>query len=208
MYINGLPPNFPEDQLFALAAPYGTVRSVRSFTRHVGDAETGYGFVLYVFFLRGCGQVADLCARALVRFDDIASAERCINSLRRYRNLHPTFSKVCALFGFSNVPADERRLLQQVHKIPGTVYSHVRPAHGSASASASASSDHGRGAASSLNGWEQESEGANSGDSTFKARMERLADRASTNLYIEGCVAFLLFLARADGAGMQAAAEH
>jgi hypothetical protein len=29
------------------------------------------------------------------RFDSIASAERCINSLRRYRNLHPTFSKVC-----------------------------------------------------------------------------------------------------------------
>lgn len=28
------------------------------------------------------------------RFDSIASAERCINSLRRYRNLHPTFSKV------------------------------------------------------------------------------------------------------------------
>ncbi|KAJ7214337.1 hypothetical protein GGX14DRAFT_696599 [Mycena pura] len=196
VYINGLPPNFPEDQLFALAAPFGSVRSVRSFTRHVGDAETGYGFVL---------------------FDDIASAERCINSLRRYRNLHPTFSKVCALSGFLNVPADERRLLQQVHKIPGTVYSHVRPALASASASASASSapssDHGRGAASSLNGWEQESEGAGSGDSTFKARMERLSDRASTNLYIEGCVAGLssfprALLARADGAGVQAAAEH
>ncbi|KAJ7191116.1 hypothetical protein GGX14DRAFT_601192 [Mycena pura] len=79
VYINGLPPNFPKDQLSALAAPLG---AVRSFARHVGDAETGYGLVL---------------------FDDIASAERCINSLRRYRNLHPMFSK-------------------QVHKIPGTVW--------------------------------------------------------------------------------------
>ncbi|KAJ6613162.1 hypothetical protein B0H10DRAFT_2222476 [Mycena sp. CBHHK59/15] len=135
VYINGLPPNFPEDQLFALAAPFGEVRSVRSFTRHVGDAETGYGFVL---------------------FESIASAEKCINSLRRYRNLHPTFSK-------------------QVHKIPGTMYSQPRPA----------ASDH-TPSASSLAGWEQESAGDGSADSTFKAKMERLADRQSTNLYIEG----------------------
>jgi hypothetical protein len=42
------------------------------------------------------------------------------------------------------------------------------------------------GGASSLAGWEQESAGAGSGDSNFKARMERLADKASTNLYVEG----------------------
>jgi len=29
------------------------------------------------------------------RFETIEAAERCIISLRRYRNLHPTFSKVC-----------------------------------------------------------------------------------------------------------------
>lgn len=46
VYINGLPPHFPEDQLFALAAPFGGVRSVRTFTRHVRDSESGYGFVL------------------------------------------------------------------------------------------------------------------------------------------------------------------
>ncbi|KAJ7096567.1 hypothetical protein B0H15DRAFT_774060 [Mycena belliarum] len=140
VYINGLPPNFPEDQLFALAAPFGAVRSVRSFTRHVGDAETGYGFVL---------------------FETIASAEKCINSLRRYRNLHPTFSK-------------------QVHKIPGTMYSQPRQSEHGISASATTPS------ASSLAGWEQESAGEGSADSTFKAKMERLADKASTNLYIEG----------------------
>ncbi|KAJ7487991.1 hypothetical protein FB451DRAFT_1126403 [Mycena latifolia] len=138
VYINGLPPNFPEDQLFALAAPFGEVRSVRSFTRHVGDAETGYGFVL---------------------FATIAAAEKCINNLRRYRNLHPTFSK-------------------QMHKIPGTMYSQPRPASDHA-ASATPS-------ASSLAGWEQESAGDGSADSTFKAKMERLADKMSTNLYIEG----------------------
>lgn len=48
MYINGLPPHFPEDQLLAMAAPFGEVRSVRTFTRHVRDSESGYGFVLYV----------------------------------------------------------------------------------------------------------------------------------------------------------------
>ncbi|KIY43917.1 hypothetical protein FISHEDRAFT_67676 [Fistulina hepatica ATCC 64428] len=82
VYINGLPPHFPEEELFALAAPFGAVRSVRSFTRHVGERESGYGFVL---------------------FETMTAAEKCIQSLRRYRNLHPTFSK-------------------QVHKIPGTNY--------------------------------------------------------------------------------------
>ncbi|KAK6992671.1 hypothetical protein R3P38DRAFT_3372601 [Favolaschia claudopus] len=155
VYINGLPPNFPEDQLFALARPFGIVRSVRSFTRHVGDAETGYGFVL---------------------FDDIESAERCINALRRYRNLHPTFSK-------------------QVHKIPGTPYANVQPASTLAnpallsvpqSSSSQGDAAEGGGRGSSAGAWEQESAGAGSVDSTFKAKMTRLADTNSTNLYIEG----------------------
>ncbi|CAA7268871.1 unnamed protein product [Cyclocybe aegerita] len=82
VYINGLPPHFPEDELFELASKFGMVRSVRTFTRHVRDSESGYGFVL---------------------FDRIEDAERCINELRKDRDLHPTFSK-------------------QVHKIPGTIY--------------------------------------------------------------------------------------
>ncbi|KAG6822926.1 hypothetical protein H0H93_004579, partial [Arthromyces matolae] len=45
VYINGLPPHFPEDQLYALASQFGSVRSVRTFTRHVRDSESGYGFV-------------------------------------------------------------------------------------------------------------------------------------------------------------------
>ncbi|KAF7349464.1 hypothetical protein MSAN_01736600 [Mycena sanguinolenta] len=155
VYINGLPPNFPEDQLFELAKPFGVVLSVRSFTRHVGDTETGYGFVL---------------------FDTVAAAERCINTLRRYRNLHPTFSK-------------------QVHKIPGTMYSQasLSTAHAFDSPSHSSSNDEGfvhqnanQDNTSSLAGWEQESAGAGSADSGFKAKMARLADAASTNLYIEG----------------------
>ncbi|KAF8193207.1 hypothetical protein K438DRAFT_1969697 [Mycena galopus ATCC 62051] len=162
VYINGLPPNFPEDQLFALASPFGAVRSVRSFTRHVGDAETGYGFVL---------------------FDSIAAAEKCINSLRRYRNLHPTFSKV--------------------HKIPGTMYSQpaaaASPFDSNPNSNADGSSVHlnadldanthtnpDNASASSLAGWEQESAGTGSADSGFKAKMARLADNGSTNLYVEG----------------------
>ncbi|KAJ2922630.1 hypothetical protein H1R20_g14456, partial [Candolleomyces eurysporus] len=85
VYINGLPPHFPEEQLHALASPFGEVKSVRTFTRHVRDSESGYGFVL---------------------FETVEAAERCIIALRRYRNLHPTFSK-------------------QIHKIPGTIYAQV-----------------------------------------------------------------------------------
>ncbi|KAF8338669.1 hypothetical protein F5887DRAFT_1236013 [Amanita rubescens] len=87
VYINGLPPHFPEEQLYALAAPFGAIRSVRTFTRHVKESESGYGFVL---------------------FETVEAAEKCIISLRRYRNLHPTFSK-------------------QVHKIPGIAYTQLPP---------------------------------------------------------------------------------
>jgi RNA recognition motif-containing protein len=72
VYINGLPPNFPEEQLYALIKDFGGVVSVRTFTRHVSDRPSGYGFVL---------------------FETIESAEKCIEALRRYRNLHPSFCK-------------------------------------------------------------------------------------------------------------------
>ena len=37
VYINGLPPNFPEEQLLAMTREFGEVISVRTFTRHVSD---------------------------------------------------------------------------------------------------------------------------------------------------------------------------
>lgn len=37
VYINGLPPNFPEEDLLAMTKPFGEVVSVRTFTRHVSD---------------------------------------------------------------------------------------------------------------------------------------------------------------------------
>ncbi|KAI9065627.1 hypothetical protein FKP32DRAFT_1590416 [Trametes sanguinea] len=76
VYINGLPPNFPEEDLLAMCSPFGNVLSVRTFTRHVSDKPS---------------------------FERLSSAEKCIEALRKYRNLHPSFSK-------------------QVHKIPGTAY--------------------------------------------------------------------------------------
>jgi len=82
VYINGLPPNFPEEDLLAMTKPFGEVISVRTFTRHVSDKPSGYGFVL---------------------FGSVDAAEKCIESLRKYRNLHPSYSK-------------------QIHKIPGTSY--------------------------------------------------------------------------------------
>ncbi|KAL4073421.1 hypothetical protein J3A83DRAFT_2533416 [Scleroderma citrinum] len=117
VYINGLPPHFSEQELFALARPFGEVKSVRTFTRHVSEKPTGYGFVL---------------------FDDIESAEKCIEGLRKYRNLHPSFSK-------------------QVHRIPGTIYAQQSIAQPT----------------------EQD-------PTSFKARMEKLKDESSTNLYMEG----------------------
>ncbi|KAG6379886.1 hypothetical protein JVT61DRAFT_10448 [Boletus reticuloceps] len=117
VYINGLPPHFSEQDLFALARPFGDIKSVRTFTRHVSEKPTGYGFVL---------------------FGDLGSAQRCIEGLRKHHNLHPSFSK-------------------QLHRIPGTEF---------AQHSAAQSTD----------------QDAN----TFKSRMEKLKDAASTNLYIEG----------------------
>ncbi|KAG2140694.1 hypothetical protein DEU56DRAFT_885894 [Suillus clintonianus] len=116
VYINGLPPHFPEQELFALTRPFGEVKSVRSFTRHVSEKPTGYGFVL---------------------FSDVDSAEKCIEGLRKYRNLHPSFSK-------------------QIHRIPGTVYAQQSPSQ------------------------------IEHDEDSFKARMEKLKDGLSTNLYIEG----------------------
>lgn len=116
VYINGLPPHFPEQELFALTRPFGEVKSVRSFTRHVSEKPTGYGFVL---------------------FSDVDSAEKCIDGLRKYRNLHPSFSK-------------------QIHRIPGTVYAQQSPSQ------------------------------IEHDEDSFKARMEKLKDGLSTNLYIEG----------------------
>ncbi len=92
VYINGLPPHFPEEQLYALAAPFGAIRSVRTFTRHVKESESGYGFVLYVSL-----RFVVLVLNTDFRFETVESAEKCIMSLRRYRNLHPTFSKVSKL---------------------------------------------------------------------------------------------------------------
>ncbi|TCD65452.1 hypothetical protein EIP91_002665 [Steccherinum ochraceum] len=123
VYINGLPPNFPEEQLLAMTQEFGDVVSVRTFTRHVSDRPSGYGFVL---------------------FADVNGAEKCIDALRKYRNLHPSYSK-------------------RVHKIPGTTYA---AAHVDQAPAPPVSS-----------GTEKD---------TFKARMERLHDTASTNLYMEG----------------------
>ncbi|KAK7436048.1 hypothetical protein VKT23_019351 [Stygiomarasmius scandens] len=140
VYINGLPPHFPEDQLFELAAPFGEVKSVRSFTRHVGEKKSGYGFVL---------------------FESVDSAEKCIQSLRRFRNLHPTFSK-------------------QVHKIPGLPFTQTGPAWEQDPSVTGSGSGH-RNA-----GDESGAYGSSGSGQTFKTKMEKYHDPNSTNLYMEG----------------------
>jgi len=49
VYINGLPPNFPEEQLYALTKDFGGVVSVRTFTRHVSDRPSYVIFYSWLF---------------------------------------------------------------------------------------------------------------------------------------------------------------
>lgn len=48
VYINGLPPHFPDESLYLMTREFGHVLSVRTFTRCVGEKMSGYGFVLCV----------------------------------------------------------------------------------------------------------------------------------------------------------------
>ncbi|KAI5117830.1 hypothetical protein M0805_003307 [Coniferiporia weirii] len=176
VYINGLPPHFPDESLYIMTRDFGHVLSVRTFTRCVGEKMSGYGFVL---------------------FDSIESAERCIETLRKYRNLHPSFSK-------------------QVHKIPGTPYASgviTLPPAGSlsslstqpslssmasfpsmASTLISSSTVSSLTTASSMNGLGHraaDSISTTSGSEEYKGipfreKMEKLKDAKSTNLYMEG----------------------
>ncbi|KAF4581695.1 hypothetical protein EYR40_002711 [Pleurotus pulmonarius] len=154
VYINGLPPYFPEDELLALATPFGVVRSVRSFTRHVDIGNSlggsGYGGNADAGIMIG-GKKAS--GYGFVLFENVDAAERCIEGLKKFRNLHPSFSK-------------------QIHKIPGTPYTAMHSDPSRQSAPDSPYDDDG----------DLEDEGPDS----FKARMERLEDKSSTNLYIEG----------------------
>ena len=56
VYINGLPPNFPEEQLYALTKDFGGVVSVRTFTRHVSDRPSYVHFksmtVVFIKYIR------------------------------------------------------------------------------------------------------------------------------------------------------------
>ncbi|KZS95190.1 hypothetical protein SISNIDRAFT_452539 [Sistotremastrum niveocremeum HHB9708] len=125
VYINGLPPLCSEEELLNMCQPFGTVISVKTFTRN-GDVPSGYGFVL---------------------FEKIDAAENCVKTLRQYRHLHPSFSK-------------------RTHRIPGT--SLEAPTFTPASPATVFPN------------------GLNSNHESFSAKMERLSDLDSTNLYIEG----------------------
>ncbi|KIJ38854.1 hypothetical protein M422DRAFT_258503 [Sphaerobolus stellatus SS14] len=72
VYINGLPPHFKAEQLYALASQFGTVLSCRTFAHQLSDLPSGYGFVL---------------------FNTVDAAQKCIDILRSHHNLHLTFAK-------------------------------------------------------------------------------------------------------------------
>jgi hypothetical protein len=114
------------------------------------------------------------------RFDTVDSAERCIEGLRKYRNLHPSFSKVCFDSILENCTSSHS--IQQIHKIPGTAYASINTNRSTATLSIHGSESSEK---CDLSGWTGEFEGG-SGSDSFKARMEKLQDNNSTNLYIEG----------------------
>ena len=113
--------------------------------------------------------------------------------MRRYRNLHPTFSKVPSLPSLF-VYARTYSKLQQIHKIPGTAYASSSPQ------SSTSPTAHVRGLATQGGDWDAERElgrqeegemefpfsTTTDGDANFKAKMEALHDPTSTNLYMEG----------------------
>jgi len=118
------------------------------------------------------------------RFESVNSAEKCIQSLRRFRNLHPTFSKVRFGSIYPGFDADffffRFARLQQVHKIPGLPYTQTGPAWeqdpsvtGSGSGHRNAGDDSG-------------AYGSSGSGQTFKTKMEKYHDPNSTNLYMEG----------------------
>jgi hypothetical protein len=113
----------------------------------------------------------------LYRFASVEAAERCIIALRQYRNLHPTFSKVRFLLSLALMYLSFRTLtnerLQQIHKIPGTIYAQVN------------TNMQGSDGNSSGYHWDG-SDVFDDEEASFKARMEALADPTSTNLYMEG----------------------
>ena len=45
----------------------------------------------------------DLFYFILLRFDTVEAAEKCIDALRHYRNLHPSFSKVREIVSYSSL---------------------------------------------------------------------------------------------------------
>lgn len=99
------------------------------------------------------------------RFGSVDAAEKCIETLRKYRNLHPSFSKVSTHLNFARSGIDSIIPSQRVHKIPGTTYA----------------SSHADQSVPNTDSIPDDNE-----SDTFKSRMERLHDTSSTNLYMEG----------------------
>jgi hypothetical protein len=133
----------------------------------------GYGFVLYVSFpfpRLFADTVLFTCSDRCPRFESIDSAEKCIETLRKYRNLHPSFSKIHVFLLRSSFLSPASLPFSKTRKIPGTSY-------GSLSTNL-----HSQSSLSSFSEGDFEDEGVDS----FKARMEKLKDEASTNLYVEG----------------------
>ncbi|KAG8904678.1 hypothetical protein FRB99_001360, partial [Tulasnella sp. 403] len=86
VYINGLPPFFTHEQLSRLAAEFGRVLSCRVFHRFNQIKPSGAG-------------QQEGSTYAFVLYETIDDARRCIISLRKYSDLHPSFARTQRLPG-------------------------------------------------------------------------------------------------------------
>ncbi|KAG8955372.1 hypothetical protein FRC04_008723 [Tulasnella sp. 424] len=80
VYINGLPPFFTHEQLTRLASEFGKVLSSRVFHRFSQIKPNGSG-------------QQQGSTYAFVLYETIEDAQRCITSLRKYSDLHPSFAR-------------------------------------------------------------------------------------------------------------------
>ncbi|KAI9449450.1 hypothetical protein BJY52DRAFT_1192573 [Lactarius psammicola] len=160
VYTNGLPPNFPEEQLYAFTKHFGGVVSVRTFTRHVSDRHS-YALVnpcrshplklplvqrlwLCPVRMADCTLLGTITSYSFLRVNTIESAEK----------------------SFDGIGSFTRPFIRQnLHPIPSTHYAFLSSSGTWLFPSSSSPGSHG---------------------DSFKSRIGRLKDETSINSYIEG----------------------
>ncbi|KAJ7923272.1 hypothetical protein B0H13DRAFT_1865082 [Mycena leptocephala] len=94
VYINGLPPNFTEAQLHAIASPFGKVVSVRCFTRTNLKNPFGYRFVFREVRVRA------IFVTSLLRLTSLSFAKFVTSAESRETSSLPPYAVKARYFGY------------------------------------------------------------------------------------------------------------